>query len=131
MAYITRVTGDGYSPIKDYNGWRLAALLPASTNQIDTFSIFGMHNTTDEVFVILQGEAHLITAGNKEIPGEILVQKMEQKNLYTVEEKEWHIVILDQDAVLLIIENSDTTDSLIFEISQEQKIFIKNKINNC
>ena len=66
-------------------------------------SLTGMerHLETDEVFVLLRGEATLYV--------EEAVFPMEQGVVYNVKKGEWHHIVVSRDASVLVIENSDTT----------------------
>ena len=66
-------------------------------------SLTGMerHLETDEVFVLLRGEATLYV--------EEAVFPMEQGVVYNVKKGEWHHIVVSRDAAVLVIENSDTT----------------------
>ena len=65
-------------------------------------SLTGMerHLETDEVFVLLKGEATLYV--------ETDIHPMEQGVLYNVKKGEWHHIIVSEDAAVLVVENSDT-----------------------
>ena len=66
-------------------------------------SLTGMerHLETDEVFVLLRGEATLYV--------EEAVFPMEQGVVYNVKKGEWHHIVVSEDAAVLVAENSDTT----------------------
>ena len=66
------------------------------------------HTQTDEVFVLLNGQATLILGGNGPKVESIYQQVMEQGKLYNVKQNAWHTILLSRDASILIVENQDT-----------------------
>ena len=65
-------------------------------------SLTGMerHLETDEVFVLLRGQARLYV--------EEEVFSMEQGVVYNVKKGEWHHIVVSPDAAVLVMENNDT-----------------------
>ena len=124
------IEGNGYTPLKDFESWRLAALLPSHTNAVDSVKVFGRHNTTDEVFTLLCGTAYMVTAGKSDDPINLNIVKLEQGTLFVVDAGEWHAAILEQDAQILITENRDTSDSNTEEIKPEQLVFIQTTVKD-
>lgn len=120
MATKVKIEGVGYSPLKDYGSWRIATLLPAVTNHKETLKVFGKHNTTDEVFVLLRGTAYMVTAGQEEQVSDIKVMRLEKETLFVVHAGEWHAAILEDNSQLLIVENQDTSNSCSVEITKQQ-----------
>ncbi len=57
---------------------------------------------TDEVFVLLKGKATLYIGENREPAA------MEINKLYNVTAGTWHNIVCDEEASVLVIENSDT-----------------------
>lgn len=61
------------------------------------------HNDTDEVFVLLKGEATLYTKNN--IDDEVEVLKLLPKTAYTVKASTWHHLAISRDAELFVTES--------------------------
>jgi ureidoglycolate hydrolase len=105
---IRRFDGEGYRPLIDFKSWRVAILRwlpelePENTNRMER------HTQTDEVFVLLAGQAILLLGGNISSVDAIRPQKMEPGNLYNVKQNVWHAVLLSQDASILIVEERNT-----------------------
>lgn len=77
--------------------------------------IMKRHNDTDEVFVLLKGNATLLT--QEELGTECLVTKLEPLTAYTVKSGTWHHLAASEDAALFVTEsgaldpkNTDTAD---------------------
>jgi len=130
MANEIKIDGAGFTPLKDYGSWRIATLLPASTNNLDSIEMFGKHNSTDEVFLLLSGIAYLVTAGYEDKPSAIHVKKLSMESLYVINAGEWHVAVLEKNSKVLIVENCDTTDSCTVSISREQYKVINEYINS-
>ncbi len=99
-----------YEPLVDYQGWRVAVLAFCENTTLEKIKKMQKHNETDEVFVLVRGNCTLISAGNGDEPGELEIHKMEPQKVYNVKKGFWHNHILDEEGIVVIIENSDTTD---------------------
>ena len=108
---IKTYSEEGYRPVIDYDSWRVAVLNYCDELLPENITKFQRHDETDEVFVLLKGSCILfIGEGDKEIT-EIHAQPMEPLKLYNVKRSVWHSHTLSQDAMVLIVENRDTTDA--------------------
>ncbi|MBO7217423.1 MAG: hypothetical protein J6V50_01845 [Clostridia bacterium] len=77
--------------------------------------IMKRHNDTDEIFVLLKGDAVLLTREN--IGDTCEVTKLEPLTAYTVPASTWHHLAASEDAALFVTEsgaldpkNTDTAD---------------------
>jgi ureidoglycolate hydrolase len=100
----------GYMPIVDYMDWRVAVLKYCEELEIDNITSMQKHMETDEVFVLLQGECTLFSAGDKEEIGEIRAWRMEPLRIYNVKKGVWHTHTLAKNTSVLIVENRTTGD---------------------
>jgi len=101
---------DIYSPDKDgyevkhiFGAWRVAYLRYAE--RFDRITYLERHLETDEIFVLLQGEAVLLHGENIE------KTQMELNKIYNIQKGVWHNIIVSKDALILIVENEDTKKS--------------------
>ncbi len=118
---IKTYSEEGYRPVIDYDSWRVAVLNYCDELLPENITKFQRHDETDEVFVLLKGSCILfIGEGNEEIT-EIHAQPMEPLKLYNVKKSVWHSHTLSQDAMVLIVENRDTTDANSPEIKLNRK----------
>jgi len=69
------------------------------------------HNETDEVFVLLEGQAVLFIGAGSETVTELYAQVLEPKKMYNVKRGVWHCTVLSRDASILIVENCDTSQT--------------------
>lgn len=100
---------EGYSPVVDYCAWRVAVLNYSDQLLPQHLKAVQRHNETDEVFILLRGRCILfIGDGDQEVSG-LFAVNMEPLKLYNVKKSTWHTHTLDKDAMVLIVENRDTT----------------------
>ncbi|MBW4846957.1 MAG: hypothetical protein KZY87_15435 [Lachnospiraceae bacterium] len=107
---IINISREGYTPLVDYQTWRVAVLKFCDDVRADRLNSMQRHLETDEVFVLLEGSCVLISGGNGERPEVVECVKMEKNQLYNVKKGVWHTHALDEEGSVLIIENQDTCD---------------------
>jgi hypothetical protein len=108
---IREYTGDGYKPVVDYGAWRVAILRWKDDMLPQNINAFQRHLETDEVFVLLAGKCILfIGDGDEQITG-IYGEDMVPLKMYNVKRRAWHFHTVSEDAVVLIVENRDTTSA--------------------
>lgn len=103
------VEGQGFRPLKDHGSWRIAQLgYDPAVNAPESLAVLGRHLATEEAFLLLQGRAVMVTAGNLEQPGSLEAVRLAADRIYVVGQGQWHAAVLSPGARLLIVENSDT-----------------------
>lgn len=100
---IIDYTGAGYHPVVDFGAWRVAFL--RYEERFLKVTKLERHMETDEVFVLLEGEATLYI-GTEQTP-----YMMEPHKIYNVGAAVWHAITTSEDAKVLIVENRDTTEN--------------------
>jgi hypothetical protein len=106
---IRDYTDEGYRPVVDYGSWRVAILNFSDDLLPENLIKMQRHNETDEVFVLLRGRCILFLGeGDKEITS-IHAEDMSLFKIYNVKKAAWHTHTLSRDAMVLIVENRDTT----------------------
>lgn len=98
----TGAVGDGYEVLARFQSWRVAVITYAARFDRKNLYRLERHMETDEVFVLMDGEATLFI-GPEWIPVD-----MEPYKAYNVKCKTWHSICVSADAKVLICENSDT-----------------------
>lgn len=113
----------GYKALIAFAGWRVAFLNDdPSRFRRETMPYLERHNETDEVFVLTKGNCTLyIGDGRGDTPGHIETVKMEPNRMYNVKQGVWHNLVGDEDMVLLIVENADTSkaNSDFFPVTEQ------------
>lgn len=100
---VKHYTGEGYDRTHIFGTWCVAYL--SWTAEYNKNTYMERHMKTDEVFVLLKGEATLMIGENRE------PVKMEVGKIYNVKVGTWHNILVSRDASVLIAENSDTDKS--------------------
>lgn len=116
----------GYKPLVDYANWRVAILNYSDDLRSENISTVQRHNETDEVFVLLRGRCILFLGEGDQTVTAIHGQEMMPHTLYNVKKKVWHSHTLSEDAMVLVVENLDTTydNSPFCPLTQDQQDFI-------
>jgi len=96
--------GNGFDTLHTFQSWKVAFITPAE--QYGELKIVKRHTKTDEAFVLVKGEATIFTADGDE---PLVQTKMEKEKLYVVKKNTWHHLKVSEDALLIVVENSDTT----------------------
>lgn len=92
-------SGDDFKPLVGLKTWRVAFL--RFSERFSKFDMLERHTETDEVFVLLEGEATLYTDAE--------TVRMEKCAIYNIPCGEWHHITVSTDATVLVIENSNTS----------------------
>lgn len=92
-------SGDGWKVLKEFEGWKIGYL--RYCDRFSELTEMECHLKTDEVFVLLEGEAVLYT--------ETEAIAMERGILYNIPKGEWHHIVVSRDTTVLVIENSNTS----------------------
>jgi hypothetical protein len=129
---IRQYTGEGYRPVIDFNHWRVAILKYCEELLPERIKKMQRHDETDEVFVLLQGDCILFIGVGDQCITDIIPQRMEPLKLYNIKRSVWHTHTLSMDAVVLIVENQDTTflNSVECFLSEEQQNGLLKLFNN-
>ena len=106
---VHEYTGEGYLPLVDFGQWRVAflrfegGLLPQNIKEMQR------HNETDEVFVLLRGRCILFLGEGDDVVTQVFAEDMAPLKIYNVKKGAWHTHTLSRDAMVLVVENRDTT----------------------
>ena len=96
--------GSGFDIVHTFEGWKVAFITYAA--QYGELKILKRHTKTDEAFLLVKGEATLFTADGDDPLEETALQK---EKIYVVKSNTWHHLQVSEDALLIVIENSDTS----------------------
>ena len=99
---ILEHNGPGYSTVMKFGAWRVAVLNYAKEFDPETPLRLERHMETDEIFVLLDGNATLIIGEDKQR------YVMEKNKVYNVRAGTWHHIHTDAEGKVLIVENVDT-----------------------
>ncbi len=98
---IYDLKGEDFKTIMTSDGWTIAMM--RYSERLSGFEITKLHrhNNTDEVFILLEGNAQLY---EYDVP-----HQLEKCKVYCVKRGVWHQMVLSRDATVLVVENNDTT----------------------
>ena len=94
---------EGFCPLVSFNGWRVAVANFCERLLEENISKLERHLKTDEVFILLEGEAVL------HIGMEMQRVPMQTGKIYNVHCGEWHAISMLPNTKVAIIENDDTS----------------------
>ena len=118
--------GEGYLPLVEYQGWRVAMLRYCDELLPQHIDKMQRHDETDEVFVLLTGRCILFIGEGQQKIHQIYAQDMQRLKLYNIKKGCYHSHTLSPDASVLIVENSGTgnknSTDLYLSMSQQQQL---------
>lgn len=109
LLQVREYTAEGYRPLIDFSAWRVAVLNYSADLLPENITAMQRHNETDEVFVLLRGRCVLFLGEGDESVTTIHARLMQPLKIYNVRKAVWHTHTLSPDAMVLIVENRDTT----------------------
>lgn len=124
LLHVSAHSGKGYRPLVDFGAWRVAVLNYSDDLRPEKIDAMQRHDETDEVFVLLGGRCVLFVGEDDGgAVSAIHAQPMRPQMLYTVKRAVWHTHTLSPDAMVLVVENRDTTydNSPFCRLSDEQR----------
>ena len=99
MIEIASHESEDFRVVTEYGDCRIGMI--RHSDRFSRFAELEKHNQTDEAFVLLSGAATLYT-DKETIP-------MEQNLVYNVPVGVWHHIVVSEGAVVLVVENKNTT----------------------
>ena len=100
---IFEYSGEGYDPTMHFESWRVAIANFGEHFDEKRYNYLERHLLTDEVFVLLSGEARLV------IGCDLSKTEMRIGNIYNVKKGVYHALLMEKDAKVLIVENHNTS----------------------
>ncbi len=126
-------TGIGYNPFLIRDSWQVAQLNHVDGQGFEDIEKIDVHLNTDEVFILLNGQAILIAAEKNGDQLSFRMVNMKEGITYNIPKMTWHNIAMSQDAQVIIIENADTHlgDFEYYYINTEQKKEMYREIKIC
>jgi hypothetical protein len=129
---VTNISGVGFKPLVGFGQFQIAVLTYLDELKIENIGYVEAHLQTDEVFMLMEGKCHLITADvqNGNITG-FNISPLEKGKLYNVKQNTYHHHVLSGDAKVLIVENINTnyTNSHRLYFHEEQRKMLKQQFD--
>lgn len=98
----------GFKPLVMEQNWQVAILNYSNEQKLGNVNKIDIHFETDEVFVLLNGQAVLIVAELIENEYKFKLKLIQAGEIYNVPKGVWHNIVMEQDSQVLIVENRDT-----------------------
>ncbi len=98
MIEKSEFSGEDFKVVHQFEGWKIGFL--RYSDRFSKFDVLERHLLTDEIFVLLEGEATLYTENEK--------CEMKKCMLYNIPKGEWHHIVVSEDATVMVVENSNT-----------------------
>lgn len=127
--------GEGYNPYLITSKWQVAQLNHAPEEELDAIERLDIHHLTDEVFILLDGQAVLIAAEIKEDKIEYDLQLMKTGITYNIRKEVWHNIAMYPGSKVLIVEDANTHlplpdgDYEFYYLNEEQKKYLQSQVN--
>ncbi len=102
MIEVFESTDGGFSTKIIHKGWKAAFITYSA--QYDALTEMKRHLESDEAFVLLRGQATIYTFDGAKTETHLAPCKV-----YNVRQGTWHHVQVSRDALLFVVENSDTS----------------------
>ena len=96
--------GEDFKAVLTTTDWKIGLL--RFSERFSKFSVLERHLKTDEAFVLLYGNADLYIKGEDE---KVQIIPMESGIIYNVPKGEWHHIVVSEDALVMVVEDSDTS----------------------
>lgn len=104
---VGRSFEQAYQPVLYFDGWKVAMLRHFEI--VDPFALHRVerHRNTDEIFVLVEGEAELILCSG-DTPETAYVLPLERAVAYNVRVNTWHHIVMSQNAHIVLFERGET-----------------------
>jgi len=124
-------SGDGFCPLVIRPGWQVSQLNDRADLHGDTVSQVERHLGTDEVFVLVKGEATLVVGEESNAGLTVDVLPMERGITYNVRAGVWHTIVTFPGTHVMIVEKNDThlADVCRRALSVEERDALQKKLN--
>ena len=118
-----QISENGYHPFLIRDGWQVAQLNYTPEQEIGNIEKLDIHHFTDEVFILLKGNAVLIGAEINGNDVNFKVELMLPHITYNIPVDTWHNIAMSKDCEIIIVEKSNTHkgDFEFFQLSEEKK----------
>ena len=96
--------GEDFKAVLTTTDWKIGLL--RFSERFSKPCVLERHLKTDEAFVLLEGSADLYI---KSADAVVQITPMESGIIYNVPKGEWHHIVVSEDALVMVVEDSDTS----------------------
>lgn len=109
-----------FTVVHNSREWRIAThTYEAEVNGIESFRTWGIHETSEEAFLLLEGRGWLVTSEEGRDAGDYGIRELVCGQMRVIEQAERHAIILKPGSRVLIAENLDMSQSRSEPIAEE------------
>jgi ureidoglycolate hydrolase len=125
--------GPGFKPLLVSAGWQVAQLNDCEELHSDTVNRIERHDASDEVFVLLRGNAILVTATKHASQFQFTLLQMEQGVTYNIPLGTWHTIITSPGMQVMIVEKNNThlNDVTYCALTDEEREVLRAKLEGA
>jgi mannose-6-phosphate isomerase-like protein (cupin superfamily) len=125
--------GEGYNPFFIKDDWQVAQLNYVKEQDPEHIIKMDMHLLTDEIFILLKGNAVLIGAFEREGVLIFECKKMLAGITYNIPVNTWHNVAMERKASMIIVEKSNTHlgDFVYRKLNREEEEALREQIHGA
>lgn len=125
--------GEGYNPFLIRAGWQVAQLNYMPEQAPGGIVKMDKHLQTDEVFILLKGQAILIAATQTAAGFSFTGLKMQPGITYNIPVNTWHNIAMDEMAQVIIVEKNDTHlgDFIYQPLTSGEKEALDHLVKEC
>src|SRR3954470_19207079 len=109
LVAIGEYFGNGFQPVLNFSGWRVAMKRFADSTHPANFHSVDRHNETNEVFILTEGKAEMLLMEGKQQPTTFHLFPMQLNVAYSVQQSAWHHVFMAEGSHIIVFERSDTS----------------------
>lgn len=126
-----KIKDKGFHPFLISDSWQVSQLNYIVDQHIDNIKKVEVHFETDEVFVLLSGDAVLITAKMENSGPVFNTELMKLGTIYNIPKNIWHNIAMRKESEVLIVEKSNTHigDYKYFDLNKKQIIDLKKNVS--
>ena len=122
LVEIVRFDEEGYEPLMSFEDWCVAMLNSCEELLEENISYMEKHLLTDEVFILLEGEAELLLADGEDEIDRVHRIKMARGSVYQVKQFAWHSVAMKENSKILLVEKKGTGEDNTPKIAVTQEM---------
>lgn len=113
----------GFTRLFENDRWTLAMILDSEQTHRENVTALSRHMETDEVFVLLEGEACIYVGAGETFPVMLRRVSLPVNKAVVVKAGTWHATITQNGCKILVIENRGTGSGNTEKIPAKQAVF--------
>jgi mannose-6-phosphate isomerase-like protein (cupin superfamily) len=131
MIETYQIQEKGYHPFLIREGWQVAQLNYMPEQDITNITRLDVHHLTDEVFVLLKGNAVLIAASIVDGYVDFKMELMKPNITYNIPKGTWHNIAMTKGCETLIVEKSNThiSDFEFYPLNETKLEELRSRVN--